>query len=82
MFRLWVKIWKDNRLLDDTVVENDERDTRTHKVLGGLEEGCDAVFMIGYHSRSQGRGILAHTINSFAFSRVFINGILQELMNV
>ena len=40
MFRLWVKIWKDNRMLEDTVVENDERDTRTHKVLGGLEEGC------------------------------------------
>ena len=40
MFRLWVKIWKDNRLLEDTVVENDERDTRTHKVLNGLEEGC------------------------------------------
>ena len=44
-------------------------------MMGGLEEGCDAVFMIGYHSRSQGRGILAHTINSFAFARVFINGM-------
>lgn len=46
-------------------------------MMGGLEEACDAVFMIGYHSRSQGRGILAHTINSFAFARVFIND--QEL---
>ncbi|MGB3432300.1 M55 family metallopeptidase [Achromobacter sp.] len=44
-------------------------------MMGGLEEGCDAVFMIGYHSRSQGRGILAHTINSFAFARVMINGM-------
>lgn len=43
-------------------------------MMGGLEESCDAVFMIGYHSRSQGRGVLAHTINSFAFARVFING--------
>lgn len=40
MFRLWVKEWKNNRLIGDTVVENDERDTRTHKVLQGLEEGC------------------------------------------
>ena len=40
MFRLWVKVWKDNHLIHDTVVENDERDTRTHKVLKGLEEGC------------------------------------------
>jgi len=43
-------------------------------MMGGLEEPCDAVFMIGYHARSQARGILAHTINSFAFARVFING--------
>jgi hypothetical protein len=40
MFRLWVKVWKDNHLIHDTVVENDRRDTRTHKVLQGLEEGC------------------------------------------
>lgn len=40
MFRLWVKEWKDNHLIKDTVVENDDRDTRTHKVLKGLEEGC------------------------------------------
>lgn len=44
-------------------------------MMGGLEEACDAVFMIGYHSRSQGRGVLAHTINSFAFARVVINGM-------
>lgn len=45
-------------------------------MMGGLEEGgCDAVFMIGYHSRSQGCGVLAHTINSFAFARVLINGM-------
>jgi D-amino peptidase len=46
-------------------------------MVGGLEEGCDAVILVGYHSRAQGRGILAHTINGFAFARVFING--QEL---
>ena len=40
MFRLWIKEWKDNRLVNDTVVEDDRRDTRTHKVLRGLEEGC------------------------------------------
>ncbi|AZR93518.1 aminopeptidase [Bordetella trematum] len=43
-------------------------------MMGGLEEGCDAVMMVGYHSRAQGCGILAHTINSFAFARVTING--------
>lgn len=43
-------------------------------MMAGLEEGCDAVCLVGYHSRSQGRGILAHTINSFAFARIWING--------
>ncbi|WP_233235422.1 M55 family metallopeptidase [Bordetella sp. LUAb4] len=44
-------------------------------MMGGLEETCDGVFMIGYHSRAQGRGVLAHTINSFAFAKVRINGM-------
>jgi len=44
-------------------------------MMAGLEEGCDAVCLVGYHSRSQGRGILAHTINSFAFARIWINGV-------
>ena len=29
MFRLWGKIWKDNRLLKDTVICDDSEDTRT-----------------------------------------------------
>jgi D-amino peptidase len=44
-------------------------------MMAGVEEGVNAVCMIGYHSRAQGRGILAHTINSFAFTRVFFNGL-------
>lgn len=46
-------------------------------VAGVDEPGMAAVCMIGYHSRAQGRGILAHTINSFAFARVWLNE--QEL---
>jgi len=64
----------------------DALDERARLVLGkprllgmmaGLEEQCDAVFLIGYHARAQARGILAHTINGFAFARVIIND--QEL---
>lgn len=40
-------------------------------MMAGVET-CDAVFMLGYHGRSQSRGILAHTINSFAFARVWL----------
>ena len=44
-------------------------------MMAGVDDGVNAVCMIGYHSRAQGRGILAHTINSFAFARVYFNGI-------
>ena len=40
MFRVWAKIWKDNKLIKDTVVENRTEDTRTHKVFAALEQVC------------------------------------------
>ena len=40
MFRLWGKIWKDNRMVRDTVYEEESADTRTHKIFRGLEEIC------------------------------------------
>jgi D-amino peptidase len=43
-------------------------------MMAGVDEGVTAVCMIGYHSRAQGRGILAHTTNSFAFARVMFDG--------
>jgi D-amino peptidase len=46
-------------------------------MMSSVECGVDAVMMVGYHGRSQSRGILAHTINSFAFARVWLND--QEL---
>lgn len=40
MFRLWGKIYKENRLLKDTVICDDSSDTRTHKIFHALEEIC------------------------------------------
>ncbi len=40
MFRLWIKLFRDNRLIRDTVVEDDSCDTRTHKIFHALEEAC------------------------------------------
>ena len=40
MFRLWAKIFKDNHLLQDTVICNDSRDTRTHKVFDAIDQIC------------------------------------------
>ncbi|MCI8416210.1 MAG: hypothetical protein HFI33_01705 [Lachnospiraceae bacterium] len=42
MFRLWAKIYKDNHMLRDTVIENSADDTRTHKVFQALDDICYA----------------------------------------
>ena len=40
MFRLWAKIFKDNHMLQDTVIEDASADTRTHKVFQALDKVC------------------------------------------
>ena len=40
MFRLWVKLMKDNHLMKDTVICDDSADTRTHKIFHALEVVC------------------------------------------
>lgn len=43
MFRIWAKIWKENRMLKDMVVCNsDAQMTRTHKVFAAIDEICNA----------------------------------------
>ena len=38
--KIWGKIWKDNHLLRDTVVEDCREETRTHKVFDALYKIC------------------------------------------
>lgn len=40
MFRLWAKVFKDNRMVRDTVICDGTSDTRTHKVFNALEAVC------------------------------------------
>ncbi len=40
MFELWGKLWKDSRMLKDTVYTEDSGDTRTHKIFHGMDEIC------------------------------------------
>ena len=40
MFRLWGKIFKENRLVRDTVFCEDSQDTRTHKVFRKKKKIC------------------------------------------
>ena len=43
MFRLWAKIMKENRLINDMVVVNDNKDnTRTKKIFDAMDEICNA----------------------------------------
>ncbi|MCM1048437.1 MAG: hypothetical protein NC433_08435 [Clostridiales bacterium] len=40
MFRLWAKKFQNNHMLEDTVICNEENDTRTHKIFNALDEVC------------------------------------------
>lgn len=40
MFRLWVKIIKENRLVKDIVISDSSDKTRTYKIFDGLEQAC------------------------------------------
>ena len=40
MFRLWGKLFKDNRMLCDTVICDDSEDTSTHKIFNALDQIC------------------------------------------
>lgn len=40
MFRLWAKIFYDNRMLRDMVVCIQKKDTRTHKIFEAVDTVC------------------------------------------
>lgn len=40
MFRVWGRIFKENRMLKDHTTVEESDDTRTHKVFRALEELC------------------------------------------
>lgn len=40
MFRMWAKLFKDNRMLRDTVISNPANDSRTHKVFAAIDAVC------------------------------------------
>lgn len=39
--RVWAKLWLDNRMLKDTVINDYSEDTRTHKVFNALDKICN-----------------------------------------
>jgi hypothetical protein len=69
MFRLWGKMWKDNHMLKDLVIDDDSEDTRTHKIFHALQEICydfdlenpiwleSNISDFKRHSKPQGKGV-------------------------
>ena len=45
--RVWFKIFKDDRIIQDETIENTDSDTRTHKIFKALEEAC-TIFDFGH----------------------------------
>jgi len=37
---MWAKLFKDNRMLRDTVISNPTEDSRTHKVFAAIDAVC------------------------------------------
>ena len=42
-------------------------------MMAGVELQISGVLMLGWHARAKSRGVLAHTSNSFAFARVWLD---------
>lgn len=38
--RIWAKEWKENRMIRDTLICDDSKDTRTHKIFAAMDEIC------------------------------------------
>ena len=36
--RIWFKVWKDNHMLNDMVVEDNTDETRTHKIFNAVDK--------------------------------------------
>lgn len=60
----------------------DELDPRAEVIQGkprllgmmtGIEQDAQGVMMIGWHAQAKTQGVLAHTVNSFAFARVWLD---------
>ena len=40
MFRLWGKMYKNNKMIQDLTISDDSEDTRTHKVFSAIAQIC------------------------------------------
>ena len=43
-------------------------------MMAGVDQNCAAALLVGWHAKARSAGVLAHTINGFAFARVIVNG--------
>ena len=75
MFRLWGKMWENNHLIRDIVIDDDSEDTRTHKIFRALQEIC--------YEFDLGKPIwLENTVNEFkrhAKTRFYQDNFVEEI---
>ena len=62
MFRLWGKMWKDNHMLKDLVIDDDSEDTRTHKIFHALQEICNDIDMENPILNAMARHVFIRTV--------------------
>ncbi|MCA1788315.1 MAG: M55 family metallopeptidase [Thioalkalivibrio sp.] len=53
------------------------RQNRTLGQVHGIDEGFDALVMVGFHARASTHGVLNHTINSGVVHSMKLNGLAQ-----
>lgn len=44
--RIWFKQWKNNRIVEDVVIEDDTSESRTHKIFDALDEVCHQMDIV------------------------------------
>lgn len=41
MFKIWIRVIKDNHLLKDITIEDNSAETRTHKIFNAMDKACN-----------------------------------------
>ncbi len=73
--RIWGRIFKDNHLITDTVVEDLSEDTRTHKVLNSLDKVCETFNL----SRPIWLNKNIDEFKRFSFSRFYQDNFIESV---
>ena len=69
--RIWFKIYKDTRLLEEETIEDYSDETRTHKIFNALEKACydfdlpEPIWLETNGKKMKKRGVTKFTKDKF-----------------